>query len=280
MAKAALGNTGALGRLGIATKDAEGKALTYEQVLRQAAATMGGAAAAAADTLAGKQARLSEQWSEVKEAVGTALLPVLERLTDWVLTKAIPYLQALGAKYVPMVRAAWERFGAKVAEYRPILEETWANLREIGAWMEKHGVPVLIKMASIDLTKTITMLGYMAHELNRIIDAFKWLDSHTPSIVKKLAGSPLPGWLSKIPGLAAGGPVAAGQAYVVGERGPELFLPTRSGTIIPNGRTPSSGAAAGGIVININGPVTDRVQAARWIRDALDAGRRAGVTIS
>lgn len=34
---------------------------------------------------------------------------------------------------------------------------------------------------------------------------------------------------------ADGGPVDAGRAYVVGERGPEMFVPRNSGTIVPNG---------------------------------------------
>lgn len=34
---------------------------------------------------------------------------------------------------------------------------------------------------------------------------------------------------------AQGGPVKSGRAYVVGERGPELFLPPSSGAILPNG---------------------------------------------
>ncbi len=34
---------------------------------------------------------------------------------------------------------------------------------------------------------------------------------------------------------AAGGPVSAGQSYMVGERGPELFTPHTSGSISPNG---------------------------------------------
>jgi hypothetical protein len=38
-----------------------------------------------------------------------------------------------------------------------------------------------------------------------------------------------------IPGKAAGGPVSGGQPYVVGEKGPELFVPGTSGNIIPNG---------------------------------------------
>ena len=34
---------------------------------------------------------------------------------------------------------------------------------------------------------------------------------------------------------ASGGPVRAGQPYMVGERGPEMFVPNQSGNIIPNG---------------------------------------------
>ena len=34
---------------------------------------------------------------------------------------------------------------------------------------------------------------------------------------------------------AIGGPVQAGGAYMVGERGPEMFVPSRSGSIVPNG---------------------------------------------
>ena len=38
-----------------------------------------------------------------------------------------------------------------------------------------------------------------------------------------------------IPGfLASGGPAGAGKPYIVGERGPELFVPNMSGTVVPN----------------------------------------------
>lgn len=35
------------------------------------------------------------------------------------------------------------------------------------------------------------------------------------------------------PGRATGGPVSPGRAYAVGERGPEIFVPTSSGSIAP-----------------------------------------------
>lgn len=39
------------------------------------------------------------------------------------------------------------------------------------------------------------------------------------------------GSLFGLPGRATGGPVAPGRAYVVGERGPEVFVPTTSGRV-------------------------------------------------
>lgn len=39
--------------------------------------------------------------------------------------------------------------------------------------------------------------------------------------------------------MASGGPVGAGVVYLVGERGPELFMPDTAGRIIPNGKTMS-----------------------------------------
>lgn len=51
---------------------------------------------------------------------------------------------------------------------------------------------------------------------------------------------------------ALGGPVSAGRAYLVGERGPELFVPGASGGIVPNGRM-------GGATININMPAGSNV---------------------
>ena len=49
-------------------------------------------------------------------------------------------------------------------------------------------------------------------------------------------GTSLIGSLLGLPGRATGGPVAPGQAYVVGERGPELFVPNGGGGRIDNGR--------------------------------------------
>lgn len=63
------------------------------------------------------------------------------------------------------------------------------------------------------------------------------------------------GSLLSLPGMASGGAVKAGQPYMVGERGRELFVPQQDGAIIPNN------ALGGGMSITINDNVGAQVSA-------------------
>lgn len=57
-------------------------------------------------------------------------------------------------------------------------------------------------------------------------------------IAKALIFRAISGFLGSVgiplPGLAEGGPAEKGKPYMVGERGPELFVPKSAGTVIPN----------------------------------------------
>jgi hypothetical protein len=63
---------------------------------------------------------------------------------------------------------------------------------------------------------------------------------------------------------AAGGPVAGGGSYLVGERGPELFTPGTSGNITPN-----NALGGGGITVNVNGGDPNSIVRAlqQYVRD-------------
>lgn len=90
-----------------------------------------------------------------------------------------------------------------------------------------------------------------------------------------------------------GGPVASGAAYLVGERGPEVFMPSQAGTIIPNDELGSMGGGVviqGDVVIHVleNATSAEALLAMddREVRDivaaqfipALDALARQGIT--
>ena len=95
MMKAAQGNTGALGRLGIATKDASGNALSLDQIMANMATTFKGQAAVAADSTAGKMRGAKIQFGEFQEQIGTALLPVIAQLATMLSTTLLPALSGV-----------------------------------------------------------------------------------------------------------------------------------------------------------------------------------------
>lgn len=78
-----------------------------------------------------------------------------------------------------------------------------------------------------------------------------------------------------LPGRATGGPVAPGRGYLVGERGPELFVPTSAGRVEPNSSL--GGGRDVKVSINITAPQgTSAPQALqRSSRQVASAVRRA-----
>ena len=64
-------------------------------------------------------------------------------------------------------------------------------------------------------------------------------------------GAQLLGALLGSPGRATGGPVTPGRAYMVGERGPEMFMPAASGRVEPVIR---GGGREVRVTINLNAP--------------------------
>jgi len=58
------------------------------------------------------------------------------------------------------------------------------------------------------------------------------------------------GIFSNLPGFANGGRPPVGRASIVGEKGPELFVPSSAGTIIPNDRI--GGGVTNNIVVNVD----------------------------
>ena len=82
-------------------------------------------------------------------------------------------------------------------------------------------------------------------------------------------GGPPP--LPPLPGKARGGAVGAGRPYLVGERGPELFVPGAQGNIVPNNAMGSTS-----VVVNVDASGTE-VQGSQGGADQL--GRLIGAAV-
>ncbi len=99
-------------------------------------------------------------------------------------------------------------------------------------------------------------------------------DQITSPMAKMISG----GFTSFISGFggarADGGPVAGGTPYMVGERGPEMFVPGRSGSIVPNHALGGGGGIAVYQTNNFASGVT-RQEVAAILPEMIESSKRA-----
>lgn len=101
-------------------------------------------------------------------------------------------------------------------------------------------------------------IDWINNKIDSITNSVKNAIAQLNQLASKVPGSSGLGFTNKlgdsisnflgIGGKAAGGSVSGGSPYMVGEQGPELFVPNSNGSIVPNGRF-----GGNNIVLNITG---------------------------
>jgi phage terminase small subunit len=108
MARAAEGNTTALGKLGIGLSSAELKTMSMEQITAKLADTFENQAATKADTFQGKLNRLTIAFDEGKETVGAYILDAITPMVEVIVNRVIPaisdFTSNLGEKLAPVMK--------------------------------------------------------------------------------------------------------------------------------------------------------------------------------
>jgi hypothetical protein len=205
-----------LGGVRIQTEDAEGNALTPEQIVT---ALFGGV----------------ENRQRAVEAVAAIATQIPQALAQQLiaLTSSDPQGAIALANYIANNPA---QVAQLTANYNALSEFTKTAL----------GDPMALAFAEVGDESAATMLANAKLKINEEAEAFKkWVAAKLKSRVVveveyRTVGS------VPIGARAAGGPVTGGAPYIVGERGPELFVPKVSGTIVPNHDLRSGGGTAGG----------------------------------
>jgi phage-related protein len=108
MAKAAEGNTAALGKLGIGLTSAQLKTMSMDEITAKLADTFENQASAKADTFQGKLTRLQVAFDEGKETVGAYILDAITPMVTLIVEKVIPAIQDftsnIGDKLQPVIK--------------------------------------------------------------------------------------------------------------------------------------------------------------------------------
>jgi hypothetical protein len=161
LGKAYDGNSTALAKLGIGLSAAELKTMSYTEQQEYLTKLFGGAAAANAETFAGRMEILQNRFNEAKESIGARLLPIIQQLVEFVVNKVVP---ALG----------------KFADFfKPITDAIADNKEEFTTFInfiQKYVVPVLVtvlggafKIVGEIAGGVINVIGIVVGGLNNLI---------------------------------------------------------------------------------------------------------------
>ena len=273
LAKAYDGNEGALTRMGVPLDDNIKKSGDFKDITDELTRLFGGQASEYADTYQGKLDIVNQRLGELKESAGAVLLDPMKRLLEVVNDVAKGF--------------AGESTDSGLTGKVGMLQRELSGDGKNGAYSLGESLKILAdsfgalfdalnddKDADSTLNSLAGALENVAAGINAIADAYRKGKTALEFIgradkkfqdflgVPEAARGPM--------ARAAGGPVMAGGAYRVGEFGPEMFVPSGSGSIRPD-----TGAGSG-VTIIMNG-VIDGESARRSIERLLqDSSRRTG----
>lgn len=186
LSKSFEGQNTALGKLGVGISAAQLKTMDFDDITKQLANTFEGAAADAADTFAGKTARLQVAFDEAKESVGAALLPILTRLFDFINEYLVPIFDrfqndtsGLGktikdflTPILNTLRSAYEKISTAIREnadeYRPLID----LLKSLANFVKGTVAPILVDVLGKAFTGIVNTVVFLIDKIGDLIQLF------------------------------------------------------------------------------------------------------------
>lgn len=224
--------------------------------------------------------------TEVGQTVGEKVGPVFKNLTSYIQDTVIPGWKSLGnfvggtlspifsgvfKSALDGIKGVITSVGNAIDRNKDSFEGFYQAIKPIIEWLAKTVAPILSGV----VTAAFKVLG---GALGLIIDAFGLLAKSITSvlngiqaIINLVKSNPIVSGISGLidkafgGGKALGGYVNSNTSYLVGEKGPELFVPPTGGKIIPNNMLGGSPT----INLNVTGAI-DPEGTARTIIQALN----------
>ena len=215
---------------------------------------------------------IGEKLSPVFKSLSTffkeTFIPGLKALWDYIDKYIIPIFKVTLTPIIQGVAKVFKSVGDLVSDNTDFFKLLGAGLTAflvivkpvasfIGSTFKLafSGISVIIDGISGAIQGLVGAVNLIISGINGLIGAY--------NIVNNIVGGKD---LPKIPKLAKGGTVKANSPYIVGEVGPELFVPSSGGRIVPNNKL---GGGGGNIYINVSGAI-DQEGTARQIVNVLN----------
>jgi phage-related protein len=199
------------------------------------------------------------------------LIPTFEAIWGFITDYLIPTISTILTPIIDGLRKAFEKVAGKIKDNEEKLAPLKTLFETVAKFVRDTLAPIIGKVLGGAFEVIGTAIGIVIDLFAGLVDVIGKAYNAIKNIVSFIKNNPVTQAIGGAidfafgGGKAAGGPVSSGTSYVVGERGPELFVPNTAGTIIPNG------GSGGGSTINltVNGAI-DAEGTARTIVDVLN----------
>jgi hypothetical protein len=255
------GNSAALGKLGIGLSAAELKTMSFTEQQEYLTKLFGGAAAANAETFAGRIQILKNGFNEAQEAIGAKLLPIIEQLVAFVINKVVPALGKFADFFKPITKAIDDN------------KESFVLFIE---FIQSYVVPVLVTVLGGALQTVGKIAGAVVGVIGSVIKVINTLIQGTIDGINFLirAYNAVNLGLPDLKPVSAGGAQSGGSfSSISGVLGSSIPSPTVNTTPIPTITIPTISSA---VVAN----VAKTAVTSKAVTSNISSGSGAGSTIN
>jgi hypothetical protein len=199
---------------------------------------------------------LEAPFNTVKTVLTTFVLPALKGLYDFMKDFVLPFFSTIFGKALEGLGSAFGKVKDAITENSDELAPLFTLFKNVATFVKDTMGPIIGTVLKVAFEVLGTAIAGVVTGVGKVVGFLDDMIEKVKDFIDLVKKNPLVSGISGLidrvfgGGKAAGGPVNAGTTYLVGERGPELFTPSGSGTIIPNNRL---GGGGGSVNITVNG---------------------------
>jgi hypothetical protein len=208
----------------------------------------------AAESLGSK---LGPTFASIAKIVKDDLLPILKSWWQFLSEVIVPAIIKTVVPIIAGLVSAFNRVKEAIQDNRAELQPLINGLRILIEFVAEKVAPVIGKTLGAAFKAAGAGIAAAIEGISRVSGAIQSVIDKIRTLIALVKANPLVKGISNVfdaafgGGRAVGGSIAPSTAYVVGENGPELFMPNTSGRIIPNNAIGSSPT----INLNVSGAI-------------------------
>jgi phage-related protein len=199
---------------------------------------------------------LKDPLNAVKDILTGFVIPAFKALYSYLFDYVGPFLANVFGPALTGLRNAFSSISKAISDNEADLQPLFTLFKSVAGFVRDTMGPAIGTVLRVAFEVVGTAIAGVITSVSRLVNWFDDVIDKVKEFINLVKNNPLVQGLGSVidrifgGGRAAGGPVNAGTTYLVGERGPELFTPSGSGSIIPNHKL---GGGGGGINITVNG---------------------------